>query len=725
MAGTFYAFFTQSGTTGDALTPGTGTEYYLQQNTPRSSKNGTIAFQLSGACFVIDGNPAVDFAHLPVGFTLGGDLTFYHNTQNLQPYDPAHDDGSIGVVSQAATTGGAVAESAQFGTFGPFAISVTGGAAGAVAYGPSNTNITAAAVADLQGTLTITLTLTAGSFFNGNGQETLVNTFIGVRGSYTDATVFASQLVAEVLIASSLLPRAAPSSAYASLFTGNPNAVVVPGALAPNSPTVPLSLLGLVVPNDGWSTTDGGEDGTGGSAVSGPSSTNANVGGCLAFGDFILALAARLKDPTYVHWTQAELQRYIIEALRTYQACSQSLRNRGVFLTSTSEPFYDLPTVLPSLRGYNVNDTDLILDLEYALMEPPSTSTWLGTVQFTMADLVAAIQRRRDLFLRETGAVLTREVRSVTPPMTGRLTFPNDVITIRRAAWISAANVVIPLQRDDEWGMNQYLPTWPSLSVDPAQTWPTAFSIGVTPPLTVQVAPPITNPGSLDLLSVLLGATLGVSLPTSTLLGMPDDWTWVVKFGALSDLLSLQGVAFDPDRAAYCEARWQHGIKLATAATVVLAAQINGGVVPITSLSESDKYDPTWQTTLGTPKRVLIDAQNLVGLSPPPSGNATVVQLDLVVNFPIPVNLADCVDVDKSIMEIVIDYAEALAMFKEGPGLVQQSMALIDKFLRACGVTIELDTASVPTRAALFQQTVQDQRIVSRRSPPESQEPSA
>jgi hypothetical protein len=467
------------------------------------------------------------------------------------------------------------------------------------------------------------------------------------------------------------------------------------------------------------------EDGSAGSAVSGPA-LNANVGGCLPLQDFIDALAARLTDSTHVHWTTVELTRYIIEALRTYNAFSQSLRNRGVFLSAANAPFYDLPTVLPSLRGYTVTDLDLILDVEYALMEPPALGTWAGSSQFTLADLVAAIERRRDLFLRETGAVLTREVRTVTPPVSGRITFPDDVITIRRAAWISAASVVTPLQRDDEWGMNKYLPTWPQQSVNPAGTWPTAFSLGVTPPLTMQMAPPITDAGSIDLLSVLLGADLGSNAP-GVLLGVPDDWTWVIKFGALSDLLSQQGVAFDPARAAYCEARWRQGIQMATAATVVLAAQINGEVVPISSVSESDKYDTTWQTTPGEPTRVLIDGQNIVGLSPLPDAGLSsagyTVTLDLVVNFPVPLNTTDCVDVDKSVMEIVIDYAQHLALFKEGPGLVQQSMALYEKFERACGVTVELDTASVPTRGALFQQTVQDPRIVPRRSPVDPQEP--
>lgn len=473
-------------------------------------------------------------------------------------------------------------------------------------------------------------------------------------------------------------------------------------------------------------------DGTAGSAVSGQTGAvggpQSNVGGCLPFQDFIDALAAKLEDPTFVHWTAVELQRYIIEALRTWQAFTQTLRNRGVFLATTGGAFYDLPTVLPSLRGYNVTDLDLLIDIEYALMEPPAIGIWLGSGQFTIADIAAAIERRRDLFLRETGAVLTREVRNVTPPVNGRLTFPNDVVTIRRAAWISSTGVVTPLQRDDEWGMNKYRKDWPQQSVNPAQTWPTAYSVGVTPPLTLQVAPPITDAGQLDLVSVILGADLGSDAP-GVLLGVPDDWAWVVKFGALSDLLSQQGVAFDPERAAYCEARWQHGITLATAATVVLAAQINNAVTAIVSVSDADKYKRTWQTTPAAPTLVLTDGQNIVALAPVPDDgtdtNGYTVTLDLVVNFPVPVGVTDCIDVDKSIMEQVIDYAQHLAMFKEGAGQVQASMKLYETFAREAGITVDLNTASVPNRGALFQQTVQDQRQVPRISPTESQEPSS
>ena len=85
--------------------------------------------------------------------------------------------------------------------------------------------------------------------------------------------------------------------------------------------------------------------------------------------------------------------------------------------------------------------------------------------------------------------------------------------------------------------MNQYAPTWPQQSADPAQTWPTVFSLGVTPPLTLQVAPPITDAGSLDLLSVILGADLGSDVP-GVLLGVPA-WALVSFLSDNKDELSV------------------------------------------------------------------------------------------------------------------------------------------------------------------------------------------
>lgn len=473
-------------------------------------------------------------------------------------------------------------------------------------------------------------------------------------------------------------------------------------------PGVPLSLLALQPAVDGWSTPTG-ESGIPGSAA------------CYPLQTAVQDLAARLQDPLMVHWTQAELTRYLIEALRTYSAYTQSYRNRSTFVGSVGSAFYDFPTVIPALRGYTVTDRDLVTDMEYALMEPPTPTAWTGTAMFTLGDLTGAIQRRRDQFLRETGAVVTRAVLVVTPDANGRFTLPSNVVTVRRMAWIMANGTVIPLTRDDEWGLTHYRQTWQT-PVDPTSQWPTVYSVGVTPPLQVQLGPPPADSGSIEILAIVLGGPIDPTVPN--LLSVPDDWAWVVKWGALADVLNIQGTAYDPQRAAHAQARWELGIKMATQASVLLAGYINSVVTQTYSVSDADSYQRTWETTPGVPTKILTTAQNLLALAPPPNGTSTyVVTVDVVANIPVPVNPTDCVNlgIDDSVLDAIYDYAQYLAIFKEGPAQAEQALPLYQRFAAVCGVTTALDQASVPTRGPILQQTIQDVRVHPRVIPVEEQ----
>lgn len=456
-----------------------------------------------------------------------------------------------------------------------------------------------------------------------------------------------------------------------------------------------------------------------------PVTPQALRGGCYPLSQAIIDVSARLGDPGNAHWTVAEVTRYIVEALRTYNAYTQSYRNQDTFNTAGLQTFYNLPTMIPALRGYNVTDQQLVTDCEYALMEPPTPTAWTGSSQFTLQDLVDALQRRRDQFLKETGAVVTREVTSVTPASSGRMALPLDVLTVRRAAWIMNDGVtVIPLHREDEWALNNFSRGWIAWPQYTSQAWPTGYSVGVTPPYQIQIAPPPANSGALDLLAVVLGSALNPVVGSGVLMGIPDDWTWVVRFGAMSDLLSKEGLSYDPQRAAYCEARWQLGLKMATQASVVLAGQNNGVPTRLYSVQEADQYRRTWQST---PARypaslILTIGQNLVALNPPPiAWPIGTVTLDVVANMPVPVNSTDCVNmgVDLAELDIIFDYVVHLATFKEGPGQLDASMALYQRFSRACGIEDTISQASIPNNGPILQQTVQDQRIVPRQSIPE------
>src|SRR5262245_26301966 len=172
-------------------------------------------------------------------------------------------------------------------------------------------------------------------------------------------------------------------------------------------------------------------------------------------------LASRLNDSGFVHWTAAELARYLREALRTWNAFTSHFRAQNSFVTILNQPFYDLPTVLPAERAQTVTNWDLVLDIQYTLMEAPSASVWAGTDQFTLAQVSSAIQRRRDQFLRETGAVVTRSETAYTTPTGGRIALDEAVLQVRRAAWRpDATMLLLPLLRTDEFAANHYQRAW-------------------------------------------------------------------------------------------------------------------------------------------------------------------------------------------------------------------------------------------------------------------------
>ncbi len=429
------------------------------------------------------------------------------------------------------------------------------------------------------------------------------------------------------------------------------------------------------------------------------------------------ALADRLEDRTFVRWTEAELTRYVREALRTWNALTGTFMDLCVFNTTTDQPFYDLPTVAPAQRGYTVTDLDLVKDIQDALLEP-SGVPWTGSGQFTLSDLVSAIRTRRDQFLLESGAVQTRTVRNVNvPPQNGRVPLDQAVMTLRRVAWVTEPEETVhPLQRDDEWSLNNFSRAWVQNPARPGSKWPIAYSVGVTPPLVCQIGPPPLDTGRLDMVSINQGAAVDPTSPT--VLGVPDDWCWIVKFGALVDLLNRDGLALDPARSAYCQMRWEHGIRLAAAAPVVLTARVNNVVMPIVSLADMDAYSRSWQSTSGVPKKIILAGQNLVALGPPPNNGAPssgyAVRLDVVRNAYVPVLTTDYLQIGEQSLDTILDYSQHLALFKEGPMQLETSQALLQRFLRTSGINTSLTWSSVPNRGAMLNQQRQDERAQSR-----------
>jgi hypothetical protein len=296
------------------------------------------------------------------------------------------------------------------------------------------------------------------------------------------------------------------------------------------------------------------------------------------------------------------------------------------------------------------------------------------TEQYSNDDLVRAIERRRNQFLLETGIHLTHSQVSYTVPnTTGRISLSDSIIDIRRASWLESSDFN-PLWRMDEWDANTLRIGWNTTTGSPSE-----YSFYLTPKVAIQIIPRSTNAGSIDLITVNNPANLDTS--TGISLNIPDDFSWILKWGALADLLSRDGQALDSGRAKYCQERFQQGLEIALQYSLIETAYIDDVAIQPQSITDFDSLTWNWQDLSGAPTNIAICGRNLVALSPVPDGIYTIT-LDINRNAPMPSLDADNIQIGKEQFDIILDYAVHLAMFKQGYSEIQQTLPLVDRFLK-------------------------------------------
>jgi hypothetical protein len=203
-----------------------------------------------------------------------------------------------------------------------------------------------------------------------------------------------------------------------------------------------------------------------------------------------------------------------------------------------------------------------------------------------------------------------------------------------------------------------------------------------------------------------------------SLLGIPDDFAWVIKYGALAELLHYDGLALDPARAAYCEQRWAMGLAQARATAVLLNVQIDGVPANQAGLSDCDAFSPLWQLVNDVPETVMTAGQNLVGFAPTPGGAIFTVTADVVRNAPVPVVGGDILQVGQDLYDTILDLAQHTALMKQGPGQLELAMALLERAAGDAGIDLGRQQAITPDRTGTFGQQQQDRRSVAERRAP-------
>ena len=414
--------------------------------------------------------------------------------------------------------------------------------------------------------------------------------------------------------------------------------------------------------------------------------------------DAVAALSARLYDPAQQQWTSSELSGYIVEALRTWNALSAFWREEMVFPLQTNTLWHDLHDQPGTVIPYTVTKYDLIRQIENHLLEPPTPSEWTGSGQFTLTGIAGALQRRQDDALGTTACTLTHTTPNA--PMVTRILLPDDTIDIRRVAWLPTAGfgyINKVLRPSDQWAQRAFDTAFTVAEPQPPSTWMT--NTQGPPSFDVDTVPPVA--GRYDVLSVNSGPTW----PTGTdgTLTIPDDWTWVFKWGALADLLAHESNAKDSLRAEYCMRRYKEGLALMENAATVLGCRLNNIPIGVDSVKNGDDFNPNWMypglvwaeatdswedssfiwdATPGPPVAAYV-AANMMAFSPaataPDAYSATVY---VVRNAPVPLTSANHIQVARDDYDSILDYAQHLAMFKTGGAEFAATVSLYQAFQR-------------------------------------------
>lgn len=461
-------------------------------------------------------------------------------------------------------------------------------------------------------------------------------------------------------------------------------------------------------------------------------------------------LASRLYDPGMVFWIAAELTLYIQEAMQTWNAYAQYWRGDFVFPiinnsvgygdggygeggygggATVTPTWFDITQATNTLRPYTITDAQLYNIIEYQLLEPANTGqTWFGSSQFGILDLQRSTQRRMDEILTTTGCTIAHSAVATVPGQV-RTLLPDNVLDIRRLAWfpsqvpdsgynygpygyggyggmVGRSNVMWP---EDVWSFQSFQNNYSSTS----QGIPAAYAVSSQPQITFDVNLSPNTAGNYDLLTVNAGPTLTFLKPT--IIPIPTDFVWVLKWGVLADLLSIESEAKDEMRAAYCNMRYQQGMKLLQNSPALLQLRINGVPIWMDAVRSADEYSTNWQNlTPGLPTNAFIAGLNLIALAPPPddtgySGTATVVQ-----NAPIPVADLDYLEVSRGDYNAILDYAQHLALFKNGGAEFGATKVLYDRFVRQASLYNSKLRESGDFTDALYEQSERQEMMAPR-----------
>lgn len=415
-------------------------------------------------------------------------------------------------------------------------------------------------------------------------------------------------------------------------------------------------------------------------------------------------VSLRLNDVSNVRWAKAEVYLYLAEALRVWNCLTQEwavdwtttyVQPNPATLPvwqSTANSLNTLVGANPtSPRTQSLTDSDVYTIAQYHLLEPPNgNATWSGTTQFSLADFVNGFTRRRDQILQLTDC----NVGPFDPtlsilPGTNRVQLPDStsqsILDMRRIRFLPATGLGDPstLYRDDTLSFEYFTNDYEQVRANPL-----CWDVLGSPQQFITFDARSNVPATLDCLGILSGGV--ITPPTAAPLLIPDDFSWVLKFGMMADMLTKETESRDLLRAQYCEQRFTEGVRLMMEMPWLMQAWINNVPVDTPSFYEADQYTYEWQSDPNAMQQIVRGGIDLFAVCPLiPKGTSLAVTLSLIGNAPIPTSDGGFVQVSRDVLDAIIDEAVHLAQFKEAGSEFTDSIALHQRFIQTAMKTNE------------------------------------
>ena len=373
-------------------------------------------------------------------------------------------------------------------------------------------------------------------------------------------------------------------------------------------------------------------------------------------------------------WTPAELEIYITTSLRQMNSLCWQWRQDFQY-NDPVNLWNSLGSLAGSPRQRTLFDTDAYIEMQYLLLEPPSGQVWTGTNQFNISVMSQALQRRRDEMIQYSNCNQVLSAGIPLTPNTIRTELPDNIIDVERVRYIPVTGSPNTLYRDDTIASEFY--EAPLYQLQPGT--PQTFSLSSEPPLSFQVDVPPAQPGTYEAIVLQSGAPFNP--PTPTLIGIPDDFVFVLEFGALADLLGQESESTDHERADYCMKRYQEGLEWMLKTPWVGKANVNNVAVSIDSIYALDQYSVDWDNNPSSFGPVIV-AGGIDNIAAPVGqgigctvlGNAPIVDAET----------GTFVQISRPMADSMFDLAQARAMFKVAGAEWKAALEIEKRALQAC-----------------------------------------